>query len=209
MTLGDDVITVRGLTVGYGDRAVLRDLDFTVRRGEVYVLMGPSGCGKTTVLRHLLGLEEPLAGEVRYGWNAFPIYEFGAPSIFASTRKLIASDRALVMNIMQGFVETIHLFKTRPDVVVPLLQRYLSIDDRKAVEELYAFHVPVFQKSPRPSIPGMQTVRDLLVAKYPAAASLKESRIFVGLSCPPATDACTDRTGHSFVDATGCIGSSR
>ena len=62
MTLGDDVITVRGLTVGYGDRAVLRDLDFTVRRGEVYVLMGPSGCGKTTVLRHLLGLALAVPG---------------------------------------------------------------------------------------------------------------------------------------------------
>ena len=35
------------------------------------------------------------------------------------------------MNVMQGFVETIHLFKTRPDIVVPLLQRYLKIEDRK------------------------------------------------------------------------------
>jgi hypothetical protein len=116
-------------------------------------------------------------GEVRYGWNAFPIHEFGTPSIFASTRKLIASDRALVTTVMQGFVETIHLFKTRPDIVVPLLQRYLNIADREAAERLYALHVPVFQKSPRPSFPGMQTLRELLVAKYPAASSLKESDI--------------------------------
>jgi hypothetical protein len=81
------------------------------------------------------------------------------------------------MNVMQGFVETIHLFKTRPDIVVPLLQRYLNIDDQKAVEELYAFHVPVFQKVPRPSFPGLPTLRELLVAKYPAAAALKESDI--------------------------------
>ena len=81
------------------------------------------------------------------------------------------------MNVMQGFVETIHLFKTRPDIVIPLLQRYLNIEDRKAAEDLYAFHVPVFQKIPRPSFPGMQTLRDLLAAKYPAAASLKESEI--------------------------------
>ncbi len=124
-----------------------------------------------------LPIDLRFSGEVRYGWNAFPIHEFGTPSIFASTRKLIASDRALVMKTMQGFVETIHLFKTRPDVVVPLLQRYLNIDDRKAVEELYAFHVPVFQKVPRPSFPGMQTLRELLVAKYPAATELKESNI--------------------------------
>ena len=124
-----------------------------------------------------LPIDLRFAGEVRYGWNAFPIHEFGTPSIFATTRKLIASDRALVTSVMQGFVETIHLFKTRPDVIVPLLQRYLNIDDRKAAEQLYAFHVPVFQKSPRPSFPGMQTLRDLLVKKYPAAAALKESDI--------------------------------
>jgi hypothetical protein len=78
---------------------------------------------------------------------------------------------------MQGFVETIHLFKTRPDVVVPLLQRYMKIEDRKAAEKLHAFHVPVFQKVPRPSFPAMQKLRDFLVTKYPAAASLKESDI--------------------------------
>ena len=81
------------------------------------------------------------------------------------------------MNVMQGFVETIHLFKTRPDIVIPLLQRYLNIEDRKAAEDLYAFHVPVFRKVPRPSFPGMQTLRELLATKYPAAASLKESEI--------------------------------
>jgi hypothetical protein len=124
-----------------------------------------------------LPIDLRFAGELRYGWNAFPIHEFGTPSIFASTRKLIVSDRALVMNVMRGFVETIHLFKTSPDVIVPLLQRYLNIEDRKAAEELYAFHVPVFREIPRPSFPGMQTLRELLAAKYPAAASLKESDI--------------------------------
>jgi ABC-type nitrate/sulfonate/bicarbonate transport system substrate-binding protein len=116
-------------------------------------------------------------GEVRYGWNAFPMFSFGTPSIFATTRKLIAANRQLVMNVMQAFVETIHLFKTRPDIVVPLLQRYVKIEDRKAAEDLYAFHVPVFQKVPRPSFPGMQMLREFLAPKYPAAMSLKESDI--------------------------------
>ncbi len=118
-----------------------------------------------------LPIDLRFTGQARYGWNAFPIHEFGTPSIFATTRKLIASNRELVMDVMKGFVETIHLFKTQPEIVVPLLQRYLNIDDRKAAEDLYAFHVAVFQKVPRPSFPGMQTLRDLLGAKYPAAAS--------------------------------------
>jgi hypothetical protein len=116
-------------------------------------------------------------GQVRYGWNAFPVSSFDTPSIFATTRKLIASDRELVMNVMQGFVETIHLFKTRADVVVPLLQRYMKIEDPKAAKELYAFYVPVFQRVPRPSFPEMQALRDFLVKKYPEATSLKESDI--------------------------------
>jgi hypothetical protein len=124
-----------------------------------------------------LPIDLRFSGQARYGWNAFPIDAFDTPSIFATTRKLIASNHALVMNVMQGFVETIHLFKTRPDIVVPLLQRYVKIDDRKVAEELYAFHVPVFQKVPRPSFPGMQALRDFLAAKYPAAVSLKESDI--------------------------------
>jgi ABC-type nitrate/sulfonate/bicarbonate transport system substrate-binding protein len=124
-----------------------------------------------------LPIDLRFTGQVRYGWNAFPMSSFDTPSIFASTRKLIASNRELVMNVMQGFVETIHLFKTRPDIVVPLLQRYLKIEDRKAAEELHAFHVPVFQRVPRPSFPEMQALRDFLVKKYPAAVSLKESDI--------------------------------
>lgn len=71
MSVAEDVISVRGLTMGFGERVVIRDLDFTVHRGEVFVVMGASGCGKTTLLRHLLGLQEPAAGEVRYGDESF------------------------------------------------------------------------------------------------------------------------------------------
>lgn len=124
-----------------------------------------------------LPIDLRFSGQARYGWNAFPINEFGTPSIFATTRKLIASNRELVTSVMQGFVETIHLFKTQPDIVVPLLQQYLKIEDRKAAEDLYAFYVPVFQKVPRPSFPGLQKLRKFLATKYPAAVSLKESDI--------------------------------
>jgi len=127
-----------------------------------------------------LPIDLRFSGQVRYGWNAFALDEFGTPSIFATTRRLIASDRELVMNVMRGFVETIHLFKTRPDIVVPLLQRYLNIEDRKAAEELHAFHVPVFRKVPSPFFPGMQRLREFLAQKYPTAAALKESDIADG-----------------------------
>lgn len=64
-------IEVRGLTMAYGDFVVLRDLDFAIRRGEIFVIMGGSGCGKSTLLRHMLGLMEPAAGEVLYNRVSF------------------------------------------------------------------------------------------------------------------------------------------
>ncbi len=64
-------IVARRLTLAYGDRVVLRDLDFAIERGKVFVLMGGSGCGKSTVLRHLIGLAEPASGEIFYDGRSF------------------------------------------------------------------------------------------------------------------------------------------
>jgi phospholipid/cholesterol/gamma-HCH transport system ATP-binding protein len=67
----DAHITVRDLTMAYGSFVLMRDLTFTVRRGDVFVIMGGSGCGKSTLLYHLIGLREPAAGEVFYGQESF------------------------------------------------------------------------------------------------------------------------------------------
>jgi phospholipid/cholesterol/gamma-HCH transport system ATP-binding protein len=64
-------IIVRDLTMAYGDVVVQRDLTFTVRRGDVFIIMGGSGCGKSTLLRHLIGLKPPAAGRVLYGETDF------------------------------------------------------------------------------------------------------------------------------------------
>ncbi len=97
------------------------------------------------------------------------------------------------LRIGQRFVATIHLFKTRPDIVVPLLQRYVKIEDHQAAAALHAFHVPLFQKIPRPAFPGMPMLREFLVQKYPAAASLQEADI---------ADASfiDERAGNGFID---------
>ena len=62
----DAQITVRNLTLAYGSSVVMRDLNFTVKRGDVFIIMGGSGCGKSTLLRNMIGLIEPTAGEVFY-----------------------------------------------------------------------------------------------------------------------------------------------
>jgi phospholipid/cholesterol/gamma-HCH transport system ATP-binding protein len=63
---GDAKITVRNLTIGYGSIVLMRDLNFTVKRGEVFIIMGGSGCGKSPLLRNMIGLNEPAEGEVLY-----------------------------------------------------------------------------------------------------------------------------------------------
>jgi phospholipid/cholesterol/gamma-HCH transport system ATP-binding protein len=60
-------IIVRHLTMAYDSNVVMRDLDFTIHQGTIFIIMGGSGSGKSTLLRHLLGLEHPAAGEIFYG----------------------------------------------------------------------------------------------------------------------------------------------
>jgi len=63
---GDDpIIEVSHLDAGYSGVTVLHDVNFTVRRGEVFVLLGGSGCGKSTIMKHLIGLNPPVSGTIR------------------------------------------------------------------------------------------------------------------------------------------------
>ena len=52
-------LEVRGLRKRYGDQEVLCGLDFSVKPGEIFVIMGPSGSGKSVLLKHLIALENP------------------------------------------------------------------------------------------------------------------------------------------------------
>lgn len=59
------VIEVKNLVVRYGEREILHNINFSVKPGEIMVIMGGSGSGKSTLLRHLLGLNRPAAGSIR------------------------------------------------------------------------------------------------------------------------------------------------
>jgi len=64
-------ITVKDLSMAYGDYTVMRSLDFSVRPSEIKVIMGVSGCGKSTLLKHLVGLEQAEQGGIFYGDERF------------------------------------------------------------------------------------------------------------------------------------------
>src|SRR4029450_7917849 len=67
----DARIHVSGLTMAYGSYVIQHDLDFVIRRGEVFVIMGGSGSGKSTLLNHMVGLKQPARGDVVYDGESF------------------------------------------------------------------------------------------------------------------------------------------
>jgi len=70
------VIDVCGLEMAYGSFILMRDLNFTINRGDIFIIMGGSGCGKSTLLKHLIGLKRPAKGQILYDglsyWEAEP-----------------------------------------------------------------------------------------------------------------------------------------
>ncbi|MBO8141596.1 MAG: ABC transporter ATP-binding protein [Firmicutes bacterium] len=70
--LASAVIETTGLCKRYGEHWAVRDLNLTIREGEVFGLLGPNGAGKTTTILMLLGLTEPTSGSARVlGHNPF------------------------------------------------------------------------------------------------------------------------------------------
>jgi len=71
--MDDTVIELSHVDAGYPGAVILQDVNFEVRRGEIFVLLGGSGCGKSTIMKHMIGLNPVLAGELRVSgeqWTA-------------------------------------------------------------------------------------------------------------------------------------------
>ena len=58
------MIELHNLTVGYGEKAILSDINQTLEPGRLVCLLGSNGVGKSTILRTLAGFQPPLSGEV-------------------------------------------------------------------------------------------------------------------------------------------------
>ena len=140
MAAPDAHIRVEHLTMAYGTFVLMRDLNFTVRRGAVFIIMGGSGSGKSTLLRHLIGLNEPAAGRVLYGdedFTAAPpdvrermlrrfgvLYQSGA----------LFSSMTLVQNVMLPLGEYTDL---RPDEMREVATLKLALVGLRGFEEYY------------------------------------------------------------------------
>ena len=114
--MGQDVaIDVRHLTLMYGSNLIQSDLNFQVRRGDVFVIMGGSGCGKSTLLKHMIGLYQPAAGEILFDgrsyFTASPAQQLAMRQRWGVTYQggALFSDKTLAENVAMPLEEYTNL----------------------------------------------------------------------------------------------------
>ncbi len=95
------ILDVRDLAVGYGGEALLEELSFDVKQGEVFAILGGSGSGKSTLLRTLIGLESPIAGRVHLRGIGPPTRALEPPAfgVLFQSAALFGSD-TLLQNVL-------------------------------------------------------------------------------------------------------------
>jgi len=125
----DNVIEVRGLRNGFGEQIVHEDLNLEVRRGEILGVVGGSGTGKSVLMRSIIGLQHPLAGEISV---------FGEPMVGREDSEANSIRRKWGI-LFQGGA----LFSTltvAENVQVPLKEFYADLD-AKLLNEIAGYKI--------------------------------------------------------------------
>src|SRR5687768_10234097 len=71
--MAEPLVILDHAAVGYSGRAVLREIETTITRGDSIALLGANGSGKTTLLKTIAGILRPISGEVRFGASDRPV----------------------------------------------------------------------------------------------------------------------------------------
>jgi len=135
----DENMIIRAVKLNkyFGEKHVLKDIDFEVRKAEVVALIGPSGSGKSTLIRCLNALEQATSGEIYiHGEKLDP---------FLSVKQLSPMRRELGM-VFQNFNLFPHMTVLQNVIEAPLLVRKLSKDQAVALGEQLLTKVGLFEK---------------------------------------------------------------
>ena len=129
-------LVVRGLRKSFDGQEVLKGIDFTVQPGEIFVIMGPSGSGKSVLLKHLIGLEEPDAGEILI--NGEPIT---TPEIAAKYRMALVFQSGALLNSLTvgenvGLYLTEHRLKTPEEIEKIVIEKLDDVGLKDAVHKM-------------------------------------------------------------------------
>ena len=129
-------LVVRGLRKSFGEQEVLKGVDLEVKPGEIFVIMGPSGSGKSVLLKHLIGLEEPDAGEILI--NGEPLT---TPEIAAKYRMALVFQSGALLNSLTvgenvGLYLTEHRLKTPEEVEKIVAEMLATVGLKDAVDKM-------------------------------------------------------------------------
>lgn len=129
----DTPIVVKNLQGGYNGTPVIHDCSMTIDAGEIVVIMGGSGSGKSTFLRHLIGLKEPMQGDVElFGKSLYQVDEFerlkllkGIGVAFQSGAML--SSLTVAQNVALPMVEHTDLDEQTIDLIVRMKLDFVGL----------------------------------------------------------------------------------
>lgn len=127
-------VEVRGLRKGFKDQEVLKGLDFKVNPGEIFVIMGPSGSGKSVLLKQIIGLEMPDAGEILVNGESIQ-----SPDVMEKYRMAMVFQSGALLNSLTvgenvGLYLSEHRLKS-PDEIARIVSENLDIVGLKDSED--------------------------------------------------------------------------
>lgn len=113
----NEIIKVENLDVGYNGQIVLHQLNFSINRGDITVILGQSGCGKSTIIKTLLGILPPLNGQVFF---------FGQQVDYRSEKAIMALYRRVGVLYQNGaLLNSLSLYE---NVALPLNMHYPKLE---------------------------------------------------------------------------------
>ena len=131
-------LVVRGLYKSFGRQHVLKGIDLEVKPGEIFVIMGPSGSGKSVLLKHLIGLEAPDAGEILI--NNEPI---NTPELAAKYRMALVFQSGALLNSLTvgenvGLYLSEHRLKPPEEIKRIVAEKLEDVGLKDAVDKMPA-----------------------------------------------------------------------
>ena len=129
-------LVVRDLFKKFGDEEVLKGVSFEVKPGEIFVLMGPSGSGKSVLLKHLIGLEEPDAGEILINGE-----KIGTPEIASKYRMALVFQSGALLNSLTvgenvGLYLAEHRLKSPEEIQQIVLEKLEAVGLKDTVDKM-------------------------------------------------------------------------
>ncbi|MCH4157609.1 MAG: amino acid ABC transporter ATP-binding protein [Acidaminococcaceae bacterium] len=110
------MLCVKGLKKSFGEREILKGIDFEVKKSDVVCIIGPSGSGKSTLIRCVNFLEEPTEGTIEYegqevhqAFKKLPLYRTKVGMVFQQFN--LFNNMSVVENCMVGQVKVLHIDK--------------------------------------------------------------------------------------------------